>query len=70
MDLIQRCLDSEKAIICGSGCEESMLCRSMIDVCIPRVLKTRALRLWCVKTGFVEGNIGRGVMWGCRGLVV
>ena len=56
MDCIYRCLVSVKAMIYGSGWMVSMFYRSMMAVYIPRVLRVRAVRLWCVKMGSVGGN--------------
>jgi len=53
MDLIWRCLVSVKDISRGSDWVVSMFYRSMMVVCIPRVLMARVLRLWCVKVVFV-----------------
>ena len=39
-------------------------CRSRIVVCIPRVLRVRALRLWCVYLGFVGGIVVEGGLLG------
>ena len=64
MDLICRCLVSVMSMMCGSGWVVSMFCSSMMVVHISRVLRVRALRLWCVKMGFVGGNIGGGVVCG------
>ena len=46
------------------GVVGEFFCRSMIVVCIPRVLRVRAFRLWCLKMGFVGSNIGGSVMRG------
>ncbi len=62
MDLMWRCFVSVRAMICMSGWLVSMLCRSMMVVCIPRVLRVRALRLGCVY-GFPFGRgVGVGIV--------
>jgi len=50
--------------MCGPGWVVSIFCRSMMVMCIPRVLRVSALRLWCVKMGFVGNGNGGSVMWG------
>ena len=57
MDLIWRFLVFVRAIIYGSGLLIGMFCRSIMVVCMPRVLRVRALRLWCVYMGFVVGRV-------------
>ena len=42
MDLMWRCFVSVNAIVWGSGKSVTMVCRSMMDVCIPRVLRVSA----------------------------
>ena len=50
--------------MCGSGWVVSMVCKSMMVVCIPRVLRVSVLRLWCVNIGFVGNDRGAGAL-GC-----
>jgi len=43
MDLICWCLVSVSDLICGEGCVEILCCRSNIVVCMPLVLRARAM---------------------------
>jgi hypothetical protein len=45
MDLMCRCLVSVSGIMCGSGLLASKVCRFLMVVCMPRVLKVSARRL-------------------------
>jgi len=39
----------------GSGWVVSMVCRSMMAECIPRVPRVSASRFWCVNGGYKNG---------------
>ena len=54
--------------MCGSEWAVSTFCRSRIVMCIPRVFRVRALRLWFVYFEMVRGIIGGG--WLLRLFVV
>ena len=58
MDLMCRWLVSVMAMMCGPGWVVSMFCRSMMDVCIPRVFRVSVLRLWCVNVGCTGDDRG------------
>ena len=49
-------------MMCGSEGVVSSFCRPVIVVCIPRVFRVRALRLWCVYFEVVAGIIGGGLV--------
>ena len=62
MDLIWRCLVSVRAMMSGPVWLVSIFFRSRMVVCIPRVLRVRALVLWCVYLRFVGCKACGGVV--------
>ena len=63
MDLIWRCLVFVMAMMCGSRWVVSIIFRSVMVVCIPRVLRVSVLRLWYVKMGFAGDDRDGGGLW-------
>jgi hypothetical protein len=58
-----RCLVSVSAIVCGSGWMVIRLWRSMMVVCMPRVLKVSAQISWCIGVfGRMVCRVGWGIM--------